>query len=147
MRHALPMILIRIMMGLIFVLEGLQKILQPGTWGTERFVAIGMPWPQFIAPAVGGIETACGLALILNLYAGEAALILMMVSIGAVVSTRIPILMGQPFGPFHLPPAQPTGWLAFLHESRLDLAMFFSSLAVAIDSGLRAFRQREWYNR
>jgi len=25
--------------------------------------------------------------------------------------------------------------------------MFFSSLAVAIDSGLSAFRQREWYNR
>ena len=147
MRSALPMFLVRLMIGAIFVLEGLLKILQPAAWGAERFAALGIPWPQTLAPVVGSLEIGGGLALILNFCAGESALLLLAMMIGALISTKFPILLDRPLGPFHHAPSEATGWIPFLHEARLDFAMLLGTLAIAIDSGLRFFRQKEWYSR
>lgn len=147
MRRELPIILVRVIVGLVFILEGALKFLQPSAFGADRFAAIGLPFPHIIAPAIGCIEIAGGLALLLNFYAGEAAIVLMLVMIGAVVTTKIPILLGRPLGPFPLPHGALTGWIYFLHEIRLDFAMFLGALAIAIDSGLSFRRDREWYNR
>jgi uncharacterized membrane protein YphA (DoxX/SURF4 family) len=145
MRRNLPMILIRVIVGLVFLIEGTLKFVLPNELGAERFAAIGLPLPNVLAPRVGGIEIVSGAAMILGLYAGDAALLLLAVIVTALVTTKIPILLGRPFGPFALPKLAHYGWLSFLHESRTDLCMLFGSIAVLIDSGLRMGRRRPWY--
>jgi putative oxidoreductase len=47
-------ILIRLLVGGVFLAEGIQKFLFPAAFGVGRFVKIGIPAPQFFAPFVGG---------------------------------------------------------------------------------------------
>lgn len=145
MRQSLPMILIRAIVGLVFVIEGTLKFLLPAELGAGRFAAIGFPFAQQLAPLVGGVEIAAGAALILNLVAGEAAIVLLVVILTALVTTKVPILLGHPLGPFNVPQLPHYGWLAFLHEARTDLCMIFGNVAILIDSGLRMGRRRPWY--
>ncbi len=60
MRKKLPMILIRTMVGLVFLTEGILKFLLPGELGVGRFAHVGFPYPHLLAPFVGGIEIAAG---------------------------------------------------------------------------------------
>lgn len=145
MRQNLPMILIRVMVGLVFLTEGVLKFLRPGELGAGRFAAIGLPYPHVLAPLVGGIEIAAGSAVLLNLYAGDAAILLLAVIVTALVTTKLPILLGRPLGPFALAKLSHYGWMSFLHEARTDLCMLFGCLAVLIDSGQRIGRRRPWY--
>lgn len=145
MRRNLPMILIRVIVGFVFLLEGALKFLLPNELGVGRFVGIGLPMPHLLAPLVGGIEIVGGFAIILNLYAGDAALLLLVVIVSALVTTKLPILLGHPFGQFALPKLAHYGLLSFLHEARTDLCMTFGAVAVLIDSGLQVGRRRRWY--
>jgi len=145
MRRELPMILIRVIVSLVFLTEGTLKFLQPGELGAGRFAAIGLPFPNLLAPLVGGIEIGAGAMVLLNFYAGDAALLLMAVIFSALVTTKLPVLMGRPLGFLTLMKTPHTGWFGFLHEARTDLAMLFCTLAVLIDSGLRVGRRRPWY--
>jgi putative oxidoreductase len=108
----LPMILIRVSVGLVFLIEGTLKFLRPGVLGEGRFAAIGLPYPHQLAPLVGGVEIAGGAAVLLNFYAGDAALALLAVIITALITTKVPILLGRPLGPFALAKADEYGWLA-----------------------------------
>jgi uncharacterized membrane protein YphA (DoxX/SURF4 family) len=144
-RQSLPMILIRVVVGLIFLLEGVLKFLRPEALGDGRFAAIGFFLPHFLAPLIGVVEIIGGTAIVLNLYAGDAALALIAIILSAIVSTKLPILLGRPLGPFALAHLNSYGWLSFLHEARLDLSMLFGLMAIAIDSGLRLGRRRRWY--
>ena len=74
MRARLPMILVRILVGLVFLLEGSLKFLRPAELGAGRFHLIGLPYADLLAPFVGGVEIVAGLALVLGIFAGEAAL-------------------------------------------------------------------------
>lgn len=145
MRNSLPMILVRAVIGLVFVTEGALKFIHPAEFGAGRFAAIGLPLPHLLGPFVGVVEIAGGLAVALNLYAGDAALALLAVIITALITTKFPILLGHPLGPFALIKLPRYGLLAFFHEARLDLSMLFTLVAVAIDSGLRIGRPRPWY--
>lgn len=145
MHRELPMILIRAVVGLVFVLEGVLKFAWPSEFGVASFTAIGLPWPHILAPAVGGVEIAGGLAIMLNFYTGDAALVMAIVMVGALVTTKLPILLGHPLGPFALPAAPRYGWLAFLHAARVEIAMLVSAVAILIDSGLRIGSDRRWY--
>ena len=144
-RRNFTMILIRVMVGLVFLLEGILKFLRPEVLGAGRFEALGLPVPHFLAPLVGGIEIGGGVVILLNLYAGDAALVLLVVIATALVTTKFPILLGRPWGPLALMKLPHYGMLSFLHEARLDLCMVFGSIAVLIDSGLRVGRRRRWY--
>jgi len=142
------MIFIRVIVALVFITEGALKFVYPAELGTGRLAHIGFPAPQVLGPAVGGVEIAAGAAVLANFYAGDAALFLLAVIITAIVSTKIPILLGRPLGPFPLPKnLSHTGVMGFLHEARTDLAMLFSLIAIAIDSGVRGGRQKRWYQR
>jgi uncharacterized membrane protein YphA (DoxX/SURF4 family) len=141
------MILIRVMVGLVFLLEGTLKFLHPDALGAGRFASIGFPWPHYLAPVVGGIEIGGGAAILLNIYAGDAALALLIVILAAIVTTKIPILLGRPLGPFALEKLNVYGWLSFLHQARTDLCMLLGLLAVCIDSGVTLGRRRQWYQR
>ncbi len=145
MRRSLPMILIRVVVGLVLLTEGLLKFMHPSELGAGSFAAIGLPYAHVLAPLVGALEIAGGLAIILNLYAGDAALMLLAVMLTALVSTKLPILLGRPLGPFTLMKLARYGLLSFLHEARVDLCMIFGLLAVVIDRGLQTGRRRPWY--
>ena len=145
MRQYLPMILIRVVVGLVFLLEGALKFLRPEELGAGRFAEIGLPYAAHLAPLVGGIEIGGGLAILLNFYAGDAALALLAVILTALIATKFPILLGRPLGPFPLEKLNHYGLLSFLHQARTDLCMVFGLLAIVIDSGVRVGRRRRWY--
>jgi len=145
MRLKLPMILIRVVVGMVFVLEGALKFIRPDELGAGRFAMIGLPSPHELAPVVGGIEILGGVAIALNLLAGDAAIALLIVIITALITTKIPILMGRYLGPFPPAPLKHYGWLSFLHEARTDICMIFGLVAVMIDSGVKLGRRRRWY--
>ena len=142
MRNRLPMILIRVIVGLVFLTEGILKFLHPGELGSGRFAHIGLPLPYITAPLVGAIEIAAGAAVIVNLYAGDAAILLLLVIITALITTKIPIVLGRHLGPFAPPKLEHYGLLSFLHEARTDLSMLFGLVAILLDSGVRMGRRR-----
>lgn len=135
MRKSLPMILIRIIVGVVFLTEGILKFVYPAELGAGRFAHIGLPFPHLLAPFVGAVEIAAGSALILNLYAGDAALLLLIVILTAIFTTKLPILIGHHVGVFGPPKLDHYGFLSFMHESRTDLAMLFGLVAILLDSG------------
>jgi uncharacterized membrane protein YphA (DoxX/SURF4 family) len=98
-----------------------------------------------LATLVGGVEIGGGLAILLNFYAGDAALALLAVILTALIATKFPILLGRPLGPFPLEKLNHYGLLSFLHQARTDLCMVFGLLAIVIDSGVRVGRRRRWY--
>jgi putative oxidoreductase len=65
-RTVKAVLLIRILVGWVFLSEGIQKFLFPGALGVGRFVKIGIPWPQVIAPFVGVVEIVCGALLLIG---------------------------------------------------------------------------------
>ena len=145
MRRELPMILVRVIVGVVFMLEGALKFLLPNELGVGMFASIGIPFPQLLAPFVGGLEIAGGLFIAVNIYAGDAALMLLIVMVTALLTTKVPILLGRQFGPFALVKLPHYGVLIFLHEARTELCMIFGTLAVLVDAGLQFGRRRQWY--
>ena len=132
-----PLDLIRILVGVVFLTEGLLKFLRPEELGAGRFSRIGLPMPGMLAPFVGAVEILGGLALLLNLVPGYAALTLLGVIATALLTTKLPILLGRPLGPFTLMKVPFYGFLGFLHESRADLSMLAGTLALLWRNGLR----------
>jgi putative oxidoreductase len=65
----------RILLGLIFVLSGFGKI--AGFEGTAGYITSkGLPLPQLVAALTIVVEVGGGLALMLGLYARQAAIVL-----------------------------------------------------------------------
>jgi len=61
-------LLIRILVGWVFLSEGIQKFLFPESLGVGRFTKIGIPLPQLMAPFVGVTEIICGALLSAGLF-------------------------------------------------------------------------------
>jgi uncharacterized membrane protein YphA (DoxX/SURF4 family) len=142
------MILVRVIVAVVFITEGMLKLLYPDEYGAGRFAHIGIPFPQVMGPLVGVVEIVAGAAVLANFYAGDAALFLLAVIITAIVTTKVPILLGRSLGPFALAKnVSRVGVFGFLHEARTDLAMLFSLVAIAIDSGVRGGKRTRWYQR
>lgn len=112
-------ILIRILVGWVFISEGIQKFLFPQALGVGRFAGIGIPIPQISAPFVGFIEIICGVLILLGLFTRLAAIPLLVDMIVAIVTTKVPILTHQGIWPF-------------LHESRVDFSMFLGLIFLLI---------------
>ena len=53
-------ILIRLLVGIVFLTEGVLKFLLPGELGAGRFAHIGIPAPTGMGPFVGVIEIVFG---------------------------------------------------------------------------------------
>src|ERR1700691_6714662 len=67
-------LLVRILVGWVFLSEGIQKFLFPAALGAGRVAKIGIPAPQFFGPFVGVVETVCGTLLILGLLTRLASI-------------------------------------------------------------------------
>lgn len=105
-------LLIRILVGWVFVSEGIQKLLFPAALGVERFTKIGIPYPHFTAPIVGVVEIVCGSLLLLGFLTRWAAVPLLAVISVAIVTTKVPMIAKS-------------GWWSMLHEARADFSMAF----------------------
>jgi uncharacterized membrane protein YphA (DoxX/SURF4 family) len=115
--HAWAALLLRILVGWVFLTEGIQKFLFPAALGVGRFTKIGIPWPHVTAPFVGVVEIICGMLLMIGLVTRFAAIPLL-IDIGvAIATTKIPMLLHQGF------------WTA-MHEGRTDFCMALGLIAI-----------------
>lgn len=125
-------ILVRLLVGAVFVSEGIQKLLYPADVGTGRFAAIGFPHADLVAPAVAGVEIVCGTLVLLGLATRAAALPLVAIMLVALATTKLPILLGQDLGPFRVRRLERYGGWAMAHEARTDWAMLLGALFLAL---------------
>ena len=125
-------VLIRIVVGGVFFTEGIQKFLYPTDLGAGRFAKIGIPMPETMGPFVGGIEVLCGALVILGLLTRLASILLLIDISVAIVSTKVPILLGHGFWGFSLTKLPRYGFLSMVHEARTDFAMWFGLLFLII---------------
>src|SRR5215813_5074298 len=80
-------ILIRLVVGGVFLSEGIQKFLYPGENGVGRFTKIGIPAPEVMAPFVGVVEIVCGALILMGLLTRLAAIPLIIDMLVAILST------------------------------------------------------------
>ena len=139
-----PVTFVRLMVGSVFLSEGVQKFIFPAELGVGRFQRIGIPWPEGLAPFVGGVEIVGGLLLIVNVLAFYAAAALLVNISVAILSTKIPILLGKGLGPFALAKLPSYGFWSFLHEARVDWCMFVGCLSVMLARAPAGRLTREW---
>ena len=125
-------LLIRLMVGGVFLTEGLQKFLYPDQLGVGRFTKIGIPSPELMAPFVGVVEIVCGGLLLLGLLTRLAAVPLLVDISTAIVSTKIPILLGHSFWGLALAKLPHYGFLSMMHEARTDLSMLLGLVFLLI---------------
>jgi len=125
-------ILVRLIVGAVFLSEGIQKFLFPGDLGVGRFIKIGIPAAQVMAPFVGVIEIVCGTLIILGLLTRLAAVPLIIDISVAILSTKIPILLGHGFWRFSLSKLPTYGFWSMAHEARVDYAMLLGSIFLLI---------------
>ena len=138
-------LLIRFLVGWVFVSEGIQKFLFSAAAGAGRFAKIGIPAPEFTGPFVGTVEIFCGVLLLFGLLTRLATIPVLISMTVAVISTKIPILLGHGFGPFSLPRLSEYGFWSMLHESRTDFSMILALLFLLIVGGGRwSFDARLW---
>ena len=78
-----------VFLGWVFLSEGIQKFLFPDSLGVGRFVKIGIPWPQVMAPFVGVVEIVCGSLLSMGLITRLVTVPLLIDISVALYSTKI----------------------------------------------------------
>jgi uncharacterized membrane protein YphA (DoxX/SURF4 family) len=119
---AKAVLLIRVLVAWVFLSEGIQKFLFPASLGFGRFVKIGIPWPQVMAPFVGVVEIVCGSLLLLGL-ATRLATVPLLIDIGvAIYSTKI-ITFAK------------NGFWGTLHEARTDVSMLLGLIFLLLVGG------------
>lgn len=123
-------VLVRLLVGLVFLSEGIQKFLFPQALGVGRFVKIGIPAPQFFAPFVGAVEIAGGVLLVLGLLTRLASIALLIDISVAILTTKLPML-------------SKSGFWATAHEARTDFCMLLGTIfLIIVGSGAISFDAR-----
>ncbi|WP_281613953.1 DoxX family protein [Flammeovirga sp. SubArs3] len=112
-------VIIRWMVGFVFLSEGIQKFLYPTTRGAGRFLKIGLPNPEFLGDFVGAVEILAGVLLILGIVSRIAALNTFIIMCVAIITTKIPQVSEN-------------GIWSALHASRTDWAMWCGSLFILL---------------
>jgi uncharacterized membrane protein YphA (DoxX/SURF4 family) len=121
-------LLVRLLVGAVFLSEGLQKFIFAAELGVGRFARIGIPAPEVMGPFVGVVEVLAGSLILLGLLTRPAgALLLVNISV-AILSTKIPILLGRSYWLFALPKLQSYGFWSMAHEARTDFCMWLGCL-------------------
>lgn len=115
-------ILIRLMVGVVFLSEGIQKFLFPDTLGAGRFAKIGLPAPEFSANFVGYFEILCGILILAGLLTRLASIPLIIIMIVAIATTKAAVLAKE-------------GFWEMMHSSRTDWAMLLGALFLLIEGG------------
>jgi len=103
-------IIIRVIVGLVFLSEGIQKFLFPESLGAGRFLKIGFSHPAFWAYFTGTFEIVCSLFVLLGLCIRLFSIPLMIIMITAFITTKWPLLIEK-------------GFWVMAHDYRTDFAM------------------------
>jgi putative oxidoreductase len=106
-------VLIRVIVGYVFFVEGVQKFLFPDTLGVGRFIKIGIPMPHLMVNISGGAEIICGALLMVGLFTRLSTIPLIINISVAIISTKVMMFVQKGFWPA-------------VHESRLDFTMLVS---------------------
>jgi putative oxidoreductase len=131
-------VLIRLIVGLVvFLPEGLQKLIFPDVLGASRFTRIGIPYPDVMGPFVGSVELVCGTLIVIGLLTRLAAIPLIIIMVVAIISTKVPILLGHDFWIFHVQQFSRYGFWSMAHEAREDFSMLLGSLYLLIEGAGR----------
>lgn len=108
-------LLIRLMVGAVFLSEGIQKFLLPAERGVGRFTSIGLPAPEFLATWVAVWEIGAGTLILVGLLTRPAAVAMIVNMMVAIAVTKLPMLSADVF------------W-TMAHESRTDYSMLLGSI-------------------
>ena len=117
-------IIIRLMVGAVFLSEGLQKFLFPEKLAAGRFAKIGLPNPDFLGPFVGFFEITCGILILIGLCTRLSAIPLLIIMLVAMATTKMQLYIDN-------------GFWSMLHDSRTDWAMFLGSIFLIAKGGGR----------
>jgi putative oxidoreductase len=113
--NARTTLLIRLMVGTVFLSEGIQKFLFPAIRGAGRFEGIGLPNPEFLGAFVGTFEIFSGALILLGLFTRLAVLPTITIMLVAISTTKFDILAEK-------------GLWEMLHASRTDWSMLLGSI-------------------
>lgn len=115
-KHDKAILLVRIMVGLIFIMAGYGKF-SGGLAGVEAaFASWGIPAPSITVPLVATAELLGGLGILLGVLPRFSAAVLAIVMLTSTAMVQWPGLMGGPGG---------------FEGSRLDLLLLFCNVAIA----------------
>jgi len=102
----------RIITGLIFISEGIQKYVIVTMLGPAYFKEIGFGNPMFWSYFTGTFEILCGTMILLGLLTRLASIPLFIIMLTAFFKTKLPLMLSD-------------GFLTFAHEYRIDFALTF----------------------
>lgn len=112
-------IIIRLIVGAVFLSEGIQKLLFPALRGAGRFEKIGLPAPEFLGSFVGFFEILCGILILIGLLTRLASIPTILIMLVAIATTKADVLANE-------------GFWEMLHGSRTDWSMLLGSIFLAI---------------
>ncbi len=115
-------IIIRLIVGIVFLSEGIQKFLFPVIRGAGRFEKIGLPYPDFFGSFVGTFEIICGILILIGLLTRLASIPTLIIMIVAIATTKMEILAID-------------GFWQMMHGGRTDWAMLLGSFFLIIKGG------------
>lgn len=117
-------IIIRLMVGAVFLSEGIQKFLFAEQLGVGRFAKIGLANPEFLGPFVATFEILCSVLVLLGLITRLAAIPLLTIILMAIAVTKLQLIADKGF------------WF-MLHESRTDWSMFMGCIFLILNGSGR----------
>lgn len=115
-------LVVRLLVGLVFLPEGLKKFLFPEQWGAGRFARIGFPAPETLSHLVGAVEITCAVLLVLGLLTRLAAVPLVGVMLVALATTKVPLLWRA------TTVSSRVGFWSMQAEARTDYAMLMGAV-------------------
>ncbi|RNL87134.1 DoxX family protein [Sinomicrobium pectinilyticum] len=115
-------IIIRLMVGTVFLSEGLQKFLFPALRGAGRMEKIGLPAADFLGGFVGTFEVLCGILVLLGFLTRLAGVPLVAIMLIAITTTKREILLNE-------------GFWEMMHAGRTDWAMLLGSFFLIVKGG------------
>lgn len=128
-----PTLIPRLIVGLVFLSEGLQKFITPDTVGAGRFAKIGFEHPEFWASFTGVFEIICGILILVGLLTRLASVPLLIIMLVAFVTTKYPVLIEK-------------GFLSMVHEYRTDFAMTMLLIFLLYSGGGNYSLDKKYFN-
>jgi putative oxidoreductase len=113
-------VVVRLLVGLVFLPEGVKKFLFPEQWGAGRFARIGIPAPEIMAHFVGVVEIVAGALILVGLATRPADILV------AIITTKLPLLWRATAVSTNV------GFWSMQAESRTDFAMLMALLFIIV---------------
>ena len=118
------LVFLRLIIGLIFIIEGILKFLYIEAYGPSFFDEIGFTYAFFWAYFTGAFEICCGLLVLIGLFTRIASIPLLIIMISAFFTTKLSLLTNR-------------GFWTFAHEYRLEFSLTVLLVLLIIYGGGR----------